>query len=432
MQQFYHVPQLSGKQKIEVEVPGSKSITNRALMLAALSSTACTLKGVLFSDDSRAFLQCLQTLGFRVEIEEEQKRVMIQGTGGQIPNRDATINVRSAGTAARFLTVMLAMAGGNYRLESSAQMERRPMEPLLSVLREMGAEITCLKEEGHFPFLISAGQIQKKEVTIDTDVSSQFASALLMAGIMLAEGLMVHLKGGRTNGAYIQMTLRMMEQFGIEVNRVNTTCIVPAASDFGVRIYQIEPDVSGACYFYAMAPLLRMDVLVKNVYQDSMQGDLQFLTLLEQMGCVREHTAAGILIRGSHLTSFPGVNCDMKNFSDQTMTVAVLAPFADTETEIHNVGHIRLQESDRIEAILTELKRLGIKCEAIEEGTGIRIEPGTIKGGIVETYEDHRMAMSFALIGLKTGNIIIHNPDCCKKTFENYFKILDMLRRCAC
>ncbi len=423
----YQVPLLSGKKDITVTVPGSKSITNRALILAALSNKKCMLKGVLFSDDSRAVLECLTVLGFAMEVNESEKTVTIQGCSGQIPNRKVTINVRSAGTAARFLTVMLALAGGEYTLQASEQMKKRPMEPLLSILRGAGAEIICLEEEGHFPFVIRSTKSWMKEVTIDTGISSQFASALLMTGILLPEGLKVNLEGDRIYGSYITITLRMMEQFGISVKREGNQCEIPPITQFGPEEYQIEPDVSGACYFYGMAPLLNCNVLVKNVYKDSLQGDIKFLEILERMGCVSNETAEGIWVMGKSVKRFPGMDVDMKDFSDQTMTMAVLAPFADTETYIRNVGHIRFQESDRIRAIITELSKIGIACEEIDYGTGIHIWPGSIKGGEIETYEDHRMAMAFTLIGLKAGNIMISNPGCCAKTFENYFEIIEQI-----
>lgn len=423
----YAVPQILKKEDIIVTVPGSKSITNRALLLAALSYKKCLLKGVLFSDDSRAVLDCLRLLGFRMEIDEELKQVTIWGGGGQIPNRRAVLNVRSAGTAARFITVMLALAGGEYILEASEQMKKRPMAGLLSILRKAGVEIECLEEEGRFPFTIRSEAVSMKEVTVDTNVSSQFASALLIAGVLLPEGLAVRLEGSRRDGSYIAVTLRMMEQFGIPVRREGDCCRVLPATRFGVDMYQIEPDVSGACYFYAMAPLLGIDVLVDQVHEISMQGDIQFVKILEKMGCILEESSRGLWVRGRQLTGYPGVDVDMQDFSDQTMTMAVLAVFAATESRIRNVGHIRFQESDRIHAIVTELGKLGIRCEEVDDGTGIMIYPGSVKGGEVHTYEDHRMAMAFTLVGLKTGNIVIKDPQCSAKTFEDFFDIINKI-----
>lgn len=419
------IRKLEDVKEIKVEVPGSKSITNRALLLAAISNKKCKLKGILFSDDSRAFLDSLQSLGYEVEINEETKEAVIQGTGGRIPNKKATVNVRSAGTAARFLTVMLALAGGEYEMTASPQMCKRPMEPLLSVLKNAGVEFVFHGEEWHFPFLMKAKTLVIDEVSIDTKVSSQFASALLMSGVLLPCGLTVNLSGDRVEGSYIKMTLSMMKQFGMNVLKKENKITVPHMTDFGLEEYQVEPDVSAACYFYAMAPLLRTSVIVKNVCKESLQGDIKFLGALEQMGCVLNEEAEGILLSGSNLSKYAGLTLSMKDFSDQTMTMAAIAPFAEGPTLIKNVGHIRFQESDRIKAIVTELSRMGITCEEVPEEDGIRIFPGEVKEAEVETYEDHRMAMAFSLVGVKTGKITIMNPECCRKTFENYFEVLD-------
>lgn len=417
--------------EITVSVPGSKSITNRALLLAALSQGTCHLKGVLFSDDSRGFLDCLIKLGFNIEINEKKKEIIIEGTGGRIPDRKASINVRSAGTAARFLTVMLAMAGGDYELTASPQMCKRPMEPLLSLLEACGVTFEFHGEEGHFPFALRSGGIHQKEVRIDTKISSQFASALLMCAAMKEDGLTVILEGDRSEGAYIKMTLAMMRQFGIEVEREGRKCIVSGNASFGVPVYEIEPDVSGACYFYAMAPLLKTSVIVNGVHENSIQGDIAFLSVLSKIGCKMEDTEKGICVDGRLLSAYPGQTLSMKDFSDQTMTMAAIAPFAASETRICDIEHIRYQESDRMKAIITELNRMGVSCEEIPEEKGILIRPVSedgIRETEVETYEDHRMAMAFSLIGLKTGKIGIRNPGCCRKTFENYFELIEELQ----
>lgn len=427
MKEKYQVKRIEYMEEICVQVPGSKSITNRALLLAALSACRCTLHGVLFSDDSRAFLDCLVKLGFQVEADEDNKKVCIQGTGGRIPNPHVSIFVGSAGTAARFLTVMLALAGGEYELNASPQMCRRPMQPLLKILSDAGVELEYQGEEGHFPFKMKSDSICIDEVTIDTSVSSQFASALLMSGVIVKTGLNIVTCGDRTEGAYIKMTLKMMEQFGIDVVKEGNIYRIPYVNTFGRKEYQIEPDVSGACYFYAMAPLLKTSVIVKNVHMDSMQGDIRFLEALKQMGCTLSDEKEGVRISGKKLERYPGLHISMKDFSDQTMTMAVLAPFAQSETLLQNIGHIRFQESDRIKAILTELQRMGIRCEEVPEADGIRIYPGEIRKAEVETYEDHRMAMAFTLIGLKTGKITIKDPMCCRKTFENYFELIESL-----
>jgi len=421
----YKVKTIGRKDEIIVEVPGSKSITNRSLMLAAMGHSVCTLKGVLFSDDSRAFLSCLIDLGFDVKINETDKEVIVKGTGGLIPNRQANINVCSAGTAARFLTVMLSAAGGAYTLNSSEQMKKRPMKELLNALEDAGINIEFIEKEGHFPFRIISEGLKTKEFTIDTTTSSQYASALLMAA-SITDGLTINMTGNRTNGSYINITLTMMKQFGIDVKRVEDTCVVNK-SIFGIDEYRIEPDVSAACYFYAMAPILKSKVIVKNVYLESMQGDIKFVNVMNNIGCEVSNTPNGICVNGNNLNSYNGVDLEMKDFSDQTMTMAVVAVFANTETVIRNVGHIRLQESDRIKAIVTELRKMGIDAIDYKENEkeNIRIIPGIVKPSIVDTYDDHRIAMAFTLVGLRCEGIVIDNPMCCRKTFEDYFDIIN-------
>ena len=427
MAEDYKVKQVKEVKKIEIDVPGSKSITNRALLLAALSKGKCKLNGVLFSDDSRAFLDCLIKLGFEIDVNEERKEVLIGGLGGEIPNRNATINVRSAGTAARFLTAMLAFAGGDYVLQSSDQMKKRPMKQLIDSLRSLGVTVNCFEEEGHFPFEIHSSGINSNEVEIDTTISSQFVSALLMSGVLVPEGLKIKMSGSRTKGSYIKLTLAMMKQFGIDVLCENDRLVVCHNSNYSVSTYDIEPDLSAACYFYAMSPLLGTDVIVKNVYSNSIQGDIKFLEVLKQMGCSMKETDRGICVKGIKDRKYPGVTVDMNDFSDQTMTLAAIAPFASSKTIIKNISHIRFQETDRISAIVNELTRLGVKCEESEEYKGICIYPGEIVPAAVETYDDHRMAMAFTLIGLRIGDITIKNYKCCAKTFENYFDIIDKL-----
>lgn len=424
----YTVKKLNKKNNINASVPGSKSITNRALMLAAMSDGICTLNGVLFSSDSRAFLDCLISLGFSVQIDEESANVVIKGENGRIPNRKATINVQSAGTAARFMTVFLAVAGGDYTLQSSEQMKKRPMSELLDSLTAKGVEIKCLEEEGHFPFEIHSKGIKNTKVEIDTTKSSQYASGLMLAGVI--NGLTVTLTGSRTKGAYIKITENLMRQFGIKYLRTDDTYVIENVG-FSCSDYYIEPDMSAACYFYAMAAILKTKARVYQIHLDSMQGDVKFLKVLENLGCIVAESEEGVIIDGSQIKEYSGIDIDMSDFSDQALTMAVVAAFASTPTVIRNIGHIRGQESDRVAVIANELKKIGCDTEIIEVNgrTDVKIVPGKLHGAEIETYDDHRVAMSFSLIGLLVEGIVIKNPLCCKKTFENYFEVLDEITK---
>ncbi len=413
-----------------VEVPGSKSMTNRALLMAALADGTTILKGVLFSEDSRNFLGSLKVLGFHVEIDEAAKIVTVEGCNGKIPVTSGEIYVGSAGTAARFLTAMLAMAEGTFVVNASEQMKKRPMKPLFEVLTDLGAEIKCLEKEGFLPVQIngigqSASQDEKCSTKLDISESTQFLSALLLISPMMKQGLCIEVTSERKDGAYIRITRKMMEQFGAVVDFDGKTYHMNSGISYKSGCYQIEPDVSAACYFYAAAALTGGKAMVRNVTWKCMQGDLKFLELLEKIGCEVSDTPDGIEVKGPENSRLRGITVDMKDFSDQTMTLAALAPFADSDVRIENIGHIRLQESDRIHAIATELNRLGISCE--EEPDAVTIHPGMPKPTVVQTYEDHRMAMAFALVGLRIEGIEISDPMCCRKTFETYFDILDKL-----
>lgn len=425
----YEVKRLQHKLDCTVEVPGSKSITNRALLMAALSYGECRLNGVLFSDDSRHFLTSLISLGYVIQVNEVEKYVVIHGHGGKIPKKEASINVGSAGTAARFLTAMLGLSDGEYIIEASEQMKRRPMRPLFEALTSMGAVISFLEKEGHLPVKIRGaaygGAKPVSEVSIDISESTQFLSALLMVAPGLEGGLKINITSKKTDGSYIRITTKMMHQFGCNVVHNGSIYQIGAGERYISGTYQIEPDVSAACYFYAAAALTGGSVLVKNVHSNSMQGDMKFLELLKNMGCDFVEEKSGIRITGAANGEYDGVDVDMNDFSDQAMTLAVLAPFAKTATYIRNIGHIRFQESDRINAIVTELRKLGVSVE--EEQDAIKIYPSEVKAGVIDTYDDHRMAMSFALLGLRVDGIVIDNYQCCKKTFENYFQVLETL-----
>lgn len=407
--------------KFSVEVPGSKSITNRALLIAALADGKTTVKGALFSDDSRHFLKCLIELGYEVEINEDMHQVSVRGLSGQIPKDKAKIYVGSAGTAARFLTAMLSFSG-EYYIDASEQMKKRPMAPLIESLRELGADISYHEKEGHFPFTIKGNGQKTDRITVNIDNSSQFLSALLIVSTMFERDMDIEVVG--THGmAYIDITLKMMEQFGVKVEKNGNIYHIKAGQTYRACEYDVEPDVSAACYFYAMSPLLNVRACVKGVKKSSMQGDIRFVDILEKAGCVISTNENGdIEVMPPERGNYEFGTVDMGSCSDQTMTLAVLAPFAKNVTKIKGIGHIRLQESDRIKATKTELVKMGIRCE--DEKDSLTIYPGEVTNSIVETYEDHRIAMSFALIGLKNGGITIDNPSCCRKTFEDYFEKL--------
>ena len=394
-----------------IKVPGSKSITNRALLIAMLKKGTTTLEGVLFSDDTESFLSCMESLGIEAVTDRSSCTVTVKGCGGNIPKKEASLNVGSAGTAARFLTAVLGLVeGGVYHMDSSDQMKKRPMAPLLNSLTDLGCEVEYEGEEGFFPFTLKPHGIKKSETTVDIDKSSQFLSALMIASAFIKPDLKINVTG-RHGMSYVEMTKRMLS------DTVGSDPMSPAT-------YSIEPDASAAAYFFAMSPLIGKSITISGLHEDSMQGDTGFVRILESINWITyEDTPAGIKVcqRVGSPADTP-LTIDMSSCSDQTITLAAIAPFTGRTIRITGISHIRVQESDRISAIVTELKRLGVKCE--ETGDDIIIEPSCPHPAEIETYNDHRMAMGFSLIGLKVPGITILNPSCCGKTFPDYFAYL--------
>ncbi len=432
----YNVKKIKKPLDICVEVPGSKSITNRALLLAAMSDSEVLLKGVQFSEDSYNFLNAIKELGFKTDVDEVLKSVRITGMNGLIPAHEASIYVGSAGTAARFLTAFTAMGSGTYTLDASEQMKKRPMRELLEALETLGAKFKWLGEEYNFPMEVTG--IRKKieddnffvadrTVSLNIDRSSQFLSALLMTAPSVFTFLTINLTGSRDARSYVEITEQMMKQFGHKgVERLGADSYRVLSGHYHVNEYQIEPDVSAACYFYAMAAVTGGTAIVKYIRKDSMQGDMKFISVLENMGCYTEWTSDGELkLYAPKNGKLKGIDTNMSNFSDQALTLAAIAPFADSPVTIRGVAHIRGQESDRIAVIVNELRRMGIKCDELEDG--VIIYPGIPSPATVQTYNDHRVAMAFTVTGMAAEGISIDNPLCCKKTFAQYFDVVESL-----
>ena len=410
-----------------VTVPGSKSITNRALLMAALASGPSVLTGALFSDDSRYFLESLNQLGLETHADEAAKEIRIRGLGGKIPGPGTSVYTVSAGTASRFLTALLALRDGVWTVNCSEQMSRRPMNGLFEALEALGASFVFTGEAGHLPAVVHGCGRPGREVTVATEKSTQFLSALLMNAPVLPDGLHIRTDGKRADGAYVKITTRMMEQFGCRVDHETGSgeFTVPGGQTYRPGRCDIEPDVSAACYFYAAAAVCGGSVTVRNLHADTLQGDIRFLDVLKEMGCQAEDTPDGICVTGPADGRLKGIDVNMKDFSDQALTLAAIAPFAGGVTTIRGIGHIRLQESDRIHAIVTELTGMGIRAEDI--GDGVRIWPGKVQPYRVQTYEDHRVAMAFAVTGLASDGIVIGDGECTGKTFENFFDTLALL-----
>lgn len=399
----YEVPCISGKiinRDAEVKVPGSKSITARAALISALADGTSVLYGIQNSDDCATFLNCLKSVG--IDRSLSGTTLTVHGCGGRIPVSSGEVYVGSAGTAARFMTALLALSDGKFLLRASEQMKKRPVSPLIHALRDAGANFEFLEKEDCFPFIVRGCAASVNKITVDIAQSSQFLSALLMAAVCLKDGLEIEVKGAH-GMKYVQMTADIMRCFGASVERKNG--IFSVKGGYRAREYAIEPDISAACYFYAMNRILDTRISVAGVTPQSIQGDIKFIELLN--------------------SGFDGGEADMSAFSDQALTLAAIAPYFSKPTKISGIAHIRGQECDRINAICTNLKRMGVECREYEDG--VEIFPGKIRGAHIETFGDHRVAMSFAVTGLRSEGIVIDNAEVCKKTFPEYFAVLDAL-----
>lgn len=382
---------------VTAQVPGSKSITVRAFLLAALANGQSTICNAQLSDDCAVFLDCLKALGIACEVDGTT--VKIEGCGGKLPVKSAKINVRSAGTAARFLTALLAFSDGEFYLDSSEQMQKRPIQPLLESLTAAGA--TIVSDGGTFPLKIKGTSNPNHEITVDITKSSQYLSAILMAGVCAKYAIKLNTVGSHGLN-YVNMTVNMMQSFGATVEESDGAYTVNGK--YSARKYDIEPDISAACYFYAINKILGTDVKVKGVTSHSLQGDVKFINLLK---------------------NFNGGKVDMSAFSDQALTLAAIAPYLDRPTTICGISHIREQECDRIKAITQNLSAMGVKCE--EHADGVTVYPSFPKPAKINTFGDHRVAMAFALTGLCADGIEIQNAEVCSKTFKNYFDELDRI-----
>ncbi|GAA0360530.1 3-phosphoshikimate 1-carboxyvinyltransferase [Bacillus horti] len=407
-----------------INVPGSKSYTNRALIIAALAEGTSTLRGILRSDDSYWCLDALKRLGTKISINDEE--VAIKGTGGRWPVKEAECFIGSAGTIARFLPGALAISqGGSWVVDGSQQLRDRPLSPLVDALHDLGAEIDYLSEQQGLPLQIKGTGLRGGEIEVPGNVSSQFLSGLLIAS-PLAEGTVkIRVVNGLVQPSYIGITVQLMRQFGAQIEHnedYSEFHIEPGA--YRAQDMTLEADASTACYFLALAALTQGEMVVKNVGYHSFQPDAQFIDVLELMGCAVEKTESFLKVIGPEKLK-GGFTVDMKPMSDQALTIGALAPFANAPITVSNVAHIRKHESDRITVICQALQKLGIQVEEREDG--FTIYPGEMQGAQLDPHDDHRNAMVFGLISTKVDGISILDPGCVSKTCPTFFDELKQL-----
>ena len=407
-----------------IRPPGSKSITNRALVCAALAGGESELVGALDSEDTRLMIEALGRLGITIERSPATKPLRVVGCGGQLPANGADLYVGNSGTTARFLAALVTLGHGTYRLDGAPRMRQRPIEDLLTALRQLGAAAGCELGTGCPPVLVYGRGLQGGRATVAGALSSQFLSGLLLAAPYAETDVEIVVDGDLVSRPYVDMTAAVMASFGVEVKTPEPGRFsVAAPRCYRGRRYSIEPDATAASYFFAAAAITRGQVTVEGLGRDSLQGDVAFCDCLERMGCRVCYGENEITVVGRPLR---GLDADMKSISDTAPTLAAVALAAEGPTTIRGVAHIRQQETDRIHALATEIAKLGGEVE--ERSDGLTITPGPLRPAEIDPHGDHRLAMSLALAGLAAPGVVIRDPDCTAKTYPEFFADLERLR----
>jgi 3-phosphoshikimate 1-carboxyvinyltransferase len=409
--------QPTGPLRTTIRPPGSKSITNRALICAALATGESILTGALDSEDTRVMIESLKRLGIAVEHDLEAATLRVVGCGGDLPVREADLHVANSGTTVRFLTAMLTLGRGVYRLDGTPRMQQRPIEDLLLALRQLGGDAVSELGTGCPPVLVRAKGLRGGRATVAGDISSQFLSGLLMAAPYADADVELAVQENLVSRPYIDITLAVMASFGVGV-QLKEPCgfCIAAPQCYRAQHYAIEPDASAASYFFAAAAITQGEVTVEGLSRDSLQGDVAFCDCLRRMGCELHDGMGHITVVGQPLR---GIDVDMNAISDTVQTLSAVALFADGPTTIRGVAHIRHKETDRIHALAVELRKLGAEVE--ERPDGLTITPRPLHAARIDTYDDHRMAMCFSLAALGGVAVRINDPQCVSKTFPDYF-----------
>lgn len=415
------IPTPSRAIKASVSLPGSKSYTNRALPIAALARGTSTLFGALDSDDTRYMVDALETLGFDVHPDWAAETIEIEGSDGSIPALSADLYLGNSGTSMRFLTAMVALGHGVFRLDGTARMRQRPLSPLIDGLRSIGVDVQSESGTGCPPVRVRANGLPGGTITMPGHLSSQYFSAVAMVLPYAMSAMVIEVAGDLVSKPYLEMTASTMREFGVNLHHddFKSFWVAPGQTYVG-RSYDIEPDASAASYFFALAAVTGGEITVARLPFTSRQGDVRFVDILERMGCVVQRATDSITVCGPE--QLRGIDVDMNAISDTVQTLAAIAPFADSPVHIRNVGHIRLKETDRLAAVVTELRRMGVVVE--EHADALTIYPTTPRAATIRTYDDHRMAMSFAIAGARVPGVQIADPECVAKTVPGFWGLL--------
>jgi 3-phosphoshikimate 1-carboxyvinyltransferase len=426
----FEIVPLSSPPHSTVQLPGSKSITNRALVCAALADGESLIRGALVSDDTSAMLDCLGALGISCEVAEGVgggPQIAVRGADGAPSVTGAVLDARMSGTTSRFLAPLCVLGPATVVLDGAPSLRTRPMGDLWDALEALGAEVSQLGDEGCLPVELKGGSrgVRGGEIEVSGDVSSQFLSGLLLAAPVMPKGLSVVVRTELVSRPYVEMTLSVMEAFGAKVDRgEGLRSITVAPGGYEGRDFVVEPDASAASYFFALAAASGGHVRIDGLSPGSLQGDVAFVDVLESMGATVHRGPDHIEVVGTG--SLAGVSVDMADISDTAQTLAAIAVVANGPTTVSGIGFVRAKETDRIAAVVAELQRLGLEAE--ERSDGFVVRPGRPEPAVVRTYDDHRMAMSFAVLGLVAPGVSIADPGCVAKTFPGFWDVVDGLR----
>lgn len=411
----------SGPVDCKIVIPGSKSITNRAILIAALAEGITLLKSVLHSDDTRYMIKAWKKLGVGIRLKSAHD-IEIKGCKGVVNPYQEALYIENAGTAARFLTAALTLGAGDYLVTGNARMQERPILDLILALNQLGANVVDLEGTRCPPVRISANGLLGGVVEIPGEKSSQYISAIMLTAPYAKKDTTIKIKGNLVSKTYVEMTEQIMSDFGVKVEWNGEKEInIKSGQHYIAQNYQIEPDASSASYFWGLAAITQGKVEIPGFNLQSTQGDVGLIDILAKMGCQVKRSANSIVLIGSK--DLKGITVDMNSMSDVAPTLAVIALFAEGKTIIKNVANMRIKECDRITAVCTELKKLGAEVKEFDDGLEITGN-GNYNGNSINTYDDHRMAMAFSLAGLKIPGVTILNPECVSKTFPDYFDLL--------
>jgi 3-phosphoshikimate 1-carboxyvinyltransferase len=406
-----------------VRLPGSKSITNRALVCAALAPGETTLTGALYADDTEAMVGAVRALGAEVDCDPGAAIMRVRGIEGAVGEAGIVIDARMSGTTGRFMAPVAALSEHGATIDGHPQLRARPFGDLADALCRLGVSVEFLSDSESLPVRIR-GPIRKRMAHVAADRSSQFLSGLMMAAPVVPGGMWLPVVGSAVSQSYVEMTAAVMEVFGASVRVEPAFVRVLGGGYRSVERLAIEPDASSASYFMAAAAVTGGTVSIEGLGAGSIQGDARFAAVLETMGATIDQDRSSTTVTGGPLR---GVDVDLADMSDTAPTLAVVAAVADTPTRVRGIGFVRGKESDRIAAVVAELARCGVEARELEDG--FEVVPGTaVTGGRIRTYDDHRIAMAFSVLGLRVPGIQIENPGCVAKTFPGFYEALDGLR----